>query len=113
MKNEQSFEDQMIQEMKNKVLKDVKNTSLIQENYNNRKPLPPAILDRLWGSIDWNEVIEEVRPEIQRRICNTIVASMETETKTDIKKLLSIDGVRQRLRMEVYPKLMKVLEDFE
>lgn len=62
------------------------------------------------GSINWEEVLEEIRPKVQTRICNSIVASMEAEIKTDIKALLSVDEVRQKLRMEVYTKLMKVLE---
>lgn len=106
-----TFEEDLIQRLKNNVLNHVSKVDLIQPNYgHDRKPLPKEFLDKVWAEINWNEVIETVRPEIQKRICNAIVGNMETEIKTDIKSLLSVSGVREKLRIEVYPKLMKVLD---
>lgn len=110
-----NFEEQFKQAVSNKILKEISQTDLLQGGipYQQRKEVPGNVIDQIWESINWQEVIDTVRPQIQTRICNSIVASMETETKTDIKKLLSVDGVRQKLRMEVYPKLMKVLNGGE
>lgn len=104
------FEEDIAQSIRNSVLAEIKKTAFLNLQYSERKHIPSHILDDLWGSIKWDEVLEEIRPMVQTRICNSIVASMETELKTDIKSLLSVDGVRQKLRIEVYPKLMKVLE---
>jgi len=106
-----TFEEQIMQAMQSKVLKEIKDTSFTKLDYNQRTTLPQGMIDKLWASINWNEVIEQVRPEIQKRICNSIIGAMETETKTDIKKLLAVDGVRQKLRMQVYPKMMQVLDE--
>lgn len=106
-----TFEEQLFQAMQQKVLKEIKETTFTKLEYGQRTTLPNGLLDKLWASIDWDEVVEQVRPALQTRICNSIVGAMETETKTDIKKLLSVDGVRQKLRMEVYPKLMQILDD--
>ena len=108
-----NFEESIAQAIRNSVIKEIKEKSFLNLHYSERKPLPDHILDKLWDSVDWDEVLEEIRPKVQTRICNMIVASMETELKTDIKSLLSVDGVRQKLRMEVYPKLMSVLNNAE
>lgn len=107
------FEEQLANAVKSKMLSEISQTNLLQGGipYEQRKQIPGAVVADLWDSINWSEVIETVRPEIQRRICNAIVGAMETETKTDIKKLLSVEGVRERLRIEIYPKLMQVLDD--
>lgn len=106
-----NFEEQLMQRVMQKILQDVKTNTFIKMNYSHARAMPDTMLDKLWDSINWEEVIEQVRPTIQTRICNSIIGAMETEIKTDIKKVLSVDGVRQRLRMEIYPKLMKILED--
>ncbi len=107
------FDKQFKQAIESKILKEIKTTTLLQGGipWGDRKSIPGEALEQIWKSVDWDEVIEAVRPEIQKRICNSIIGAMETETKTDVKKLLGVDGVRQKLRMEVYPKLMQVLED--
>ena len=106
-----TFEEQMLQAIKQKVLKKIKDTAFTKLDYNQRATLPQELVDKLWASVDWNEVVEQVRPAMQARICNSIVGAMETEIKTDTKKLLAVDGVRQKLRMKVYPRLMQVLDD--
>jgi len=106
-----SFEEELVQMVQKSVLKEVKNVTFLNVPYNDRKVLPKEVLDSLWESVNWGEVIEQLRPEIQKRICNAIIGSMETEIKTDVKSVLSVNGVRQKLRMNVYPELMKVLND--
>ncbi len=107
-----TFDEKFKQALEQKILKEISSTSLLNGGipWNERKSIPSEVIEQIWGAVDWSEVIEVIRPEIQKRICNSIIGAMETETKTDIKKLLAVDGVRQRLRMEVYPHLMKVLD---
>lgn len=105
------FEEQMLQTIQQKLLKEIKETSFTKLDYNQRFAIPQGMLDKLWKSVNWDEVIEQIRPQIQTRICNTVVGAMESEIKTDVKKLLSVDGVRQKLRMEVYPKMMEIFEE--
>ena len=52
----------------------------------------------------------DVKPLLHAQICNSIISNMQAEIKTDVKNILSVDGVRQKLRMHVYPELMKVLD---
>ena len=104
-----TFEDQLVSTIKQSVLNEVKNTAFLQIQYNQKKALPDGVLDKIWAEINWDEVVATVRVSVQTRICNSIVGAMDTEVKTDIKALLSVDGVRQKLRMQVYPHLMQVL----
>ena len=104
------FEEKMITAMRNKVISEIGKTEFTRIDYQQRGVIPNTIISKLWDSVNWDEVIEELRPKMQTRICNTIAGAIETEIKTDVKKLLAVDGVRQKLRMEVYPKLMQVLD---
>ncbi len=108
---EQSFEEQVSISIKNKIIKEIQNSELLSMSYGERKPVPKQIIEDIWQSVNWVEVIEEIRPKIQLRICNAIIGSMETEIKSDVKKILSIDGVRQKLRVQVYPKIIKILDE--
>jgi len=109
--SEKTFEKQLEQSIKNSVLETVKKTDFIQQSYETRKRLPDEFIEKVWGEVDWNEVIERVKPEIHTQICNSIIGSMGAEIKTDVKSILSIDGVRQKLRVTVYPEIMKILND--
>ena len=106
-----TFEQEIVNEIQSSILKEIKNNAFLNLKYEQRKVLPDGTIDKLWEAVNWDEVIEQIRPEIQKRICNTVIGAMETEIKTDVKKLLSVEGVRQRLRMEIYPKMMKVFDD--
>lgn len=104
-----SFEQELMTEIKNRIIDGVKKSDFVRNNYGSAKQIPPEIVNKLWDSVDWDNVISMLKPELEKRICNSIIGNMETEVKTDIKALMSVDGVRQRLRMEVYPKLMNIV----
>lgn len=106
-----TFEEDLIQRMKQKALQDVSKFEFLKFEYNDKRALPKDFLNKMWSSVNWEEVLNDIRPEFQKRICNAIVGNMEAEIKTDVKNILSIDGVRQRLRVEVYPKIMAVLDE--
>jgi len=108
-----SFEEQILHAMQQKLLSEIKETDFTKLNCWQREELPKGFMEKLWASIDWDEVLEEVKPAIQKRICNSIIGAMETNVKTDVKKLMAVDGVRQKLRMNVYPKLMQALDGGE
>lgn len=105
--------DELIKAIEQSIINQAKKTDFIKEEYSDRKPLPKDFINKAWARVDWTEVLEKVTKNLEIRICNSIVANMETEIKSDIKKLLSVDGVRQKLRLEVYPALMNVLKNYE
>ncbi len=106
-----TFEEQIAKEIQNSVLREIKTNSFLRLQYDQKKILPDGVLDKLWTAVDWDEVIEVVRPEVQKRICNTVIGAMEAEIKTDVKKLLSIQGVREKLRIDIYPRMMQIFDN--
>ena len=109
--NDKTFEQQLEQSIKNSVLETIKKTDFIQQSYETKKRLPNEFIEKVWAEVDWGSVIEQVKPAIHTQICNSIIGSMGTEIKTDVKSILSIDGVRQKLRVTVYPEIMKILSE--
>ena len=109
--NDMTFEEQIAIEIQNSVLQEIRKNSFLRLQYEQKKVLPEGILDKLWESVNWNEVIETIRPEVQKTICNTVIGAMKTEIKTDVKKLMAISGVREKLRMDIYPKMMQIFDD--
>ena len=106
---ESKFEDSIISGIKQSIQNQIAKETFVSFTHSERRRLPSEFIDRLWGTIDWEEVLETVRPEIQTQICNVIVGNLATEIKTDVKALLSVAGVRAKLRMDVYPILMQTL----
>lgn len=105
------FEDKLISDIKTRIIHEIAKTDFIKIDYGQKKTLPNEFLNKAWASVDWDTVLLQVKENMETRICNAIIGNMDTEIKTDIKSLLSVDGVRQKLRIEVYPHLMKVLNE--
>lgn len=106
-----NFEEDLAQRVQNSILKQVEKIEwLAPPSYQERKVIPKEFIEKIWAGVNWDAVIEEIKPEIHRRICNAIMGNMETEIKTDVKNLMSVAGVREKLRIEIYPRLMSILE---
>jgi len=106
----EDFAEKLINDVQQTILKQIVKTEFIMPDYGSRKVLPEGFISQMWEQVNWDNVLKTVKPEMEKRICNSIIGTMDTEIKTDVKKLMAVDGVRQKLRMEVYPKLMKALE---
>ena len=106
-----TFEEELSLLIKDKFKSEIRKIEFTRLDYNSRKVIPDEFINKLWMQIDWDEVIQQVKPEMEKRICNSIIGAMETEIKTDVKKVMCIDGVRQKLRVEIYPRLMKILDE--
>lgn len=109
--SESIFEERIAEAIRESVLKELKTASFVNIPYADKHVVPQQVIEDLWKAVKWDEVIEEIRPAMQTRICNAVIGAMEKEIKTDVKSLMSIDGVRQKLRVDVYPALMKVLDN--
>ncbi|RLI68827.1 MAG: hypothetical protein DRP02_11830 [Candidatus Gerdarchaeota archaeon] len=106
----EDFTEKLINDIQHAIIKQVKQQNFIDIKYDERKKLPSGFIEKAWNNVDWDSVLEALKPEMEKRICNSVIGAMEAEIKTDVKKLMCVSGVRDKLRMEVYPKLMKVLD---
>jgi len=107
------FAEKLINDIQNSILKDVQKITFLKVDFNSKKTIPTEFIESAWRKVDWDSVLMRVTENLETRICNAIVSGLESELKTDVKKLMSVSGVREKLRMQVYPELMKVLDGKE
>lgn len=105
------FEQELASAIRKQIIKQVADVRFIgYGSGGNGKNLPANIIEQVWAGIDWPTVVKDVSAITHDRVCSLIVQSVLTEIKTDVKKVLSIEGVREKLRHEAYPKIMQVLD---
>lgn len=105
-----TFEEQVTEQIQKRIISSINEINFLNRWQQGKLTIPQDIIQKAWNNIDWNDVVDYVTKELQDKVCQTIVHNMMTETKTDVKNLLSVEGVRQKLKMEAYPKIKEVLE---
>lgn len=92
--SKKSFEEELVDSIKQGIISNIKGTDFIHQSYENRRELPREFINSVWEQVDWSSILEKIKPQIETQIC---------------KNVLSVDGVRQKIRFTVYPELMKIL----
>lgn len=106
-----TFEKQIQDQVQKRIINQLKEVDFIERWRNNKMVIPQDIIQKAWESINWDEVLQEITIGLQAQICRTIIGNMIAETGTDTKRILSVSGVRDKIKMTVYPELMKVLNN--
>lgn len=106
-----NFEEKLINQVQNTILNQISECRLIEYHHKRKKSIPDNIIEKAWDSIDWDMVVSEVTKGLEEKMIQTILQSMLTETKNDVKKILSVQGMREKLRMEAYPKIKQIIEN--
>lgn len=104
-----TFDEQIQNEIKQAILKQISDCRYVEYHHSSKKQIPNDIVNKAWDCIKWDEVVDYVRKEIQDKVCQTIVQNILTEVKTDVKAIMSVEGMRQKIRMEAYPKIKEVI----
>lgn len=110
-KDESPFEKKMMQSIEHTILKQIKEVYFVDRYPKYKKQVSQSLVEKVWENLDWDIIHQEVSKELQERIASNIVQSMLVELKTDVKSILSVQGVRQKLKMNAYPVIMKVLNE--
>jgi len=105
-----TFEEEMIQRVQNALLEQIRSCRFIEHHHIDRKSVPQDIVQKAWDGLDWEGILQEVSEQLNKQVVSLIVNNMITETKTDVKKLLAVQEVREQLRLKAYPKILEVLE---
>lgn len=106
MSNEQTFEQAIVAAARHSIVKMFTDGALIAPDYANRLKVPPDLVQRVYALIDYDEVMAHLRPKINELVADRIAAALSQELTNDIKKVLSHEPTRLRLRLAV----MNVLE---
>ena len=105
------FVEEMMLEMQKTMIRQIKDAKFV-DSWNQRKhQIPEDVVERVWNNIDWDKVVETVSRDMTDRLAGTIAQAMMTEAKTDAKAVLSIAGVRSKIRAEAYPKILEAIEN--
>ena len=104
-----TFEEQITQAIQRRIISDISETNLLSKWSQREHKIPEDLIEAAWESINWEEVKEVVRQEMQTKICNSIVGNLSTEVGTDTKRLMSIPGFRDGLRATAYPAIKDLI----
>lgn len=110
-KHESSFEDQLAEAVRKRVLAQIAEAKFVEPYRQRTNKIPDEIVERVWDNVDWDEVVKTVSKNLTERVAATITQAMLTEAKTDAKAVLSIEGVRAKLRATAYPKVIEAIGD--
>lgn len=105
-----TFEEKMQRAIQGAILKQIGEAKFVEAWNQKRHGIPEEIVDRVWESVDWDAVVATVSETLTERVAATITQAMLTEAKTDAKAVLSIQGVREKLRATAYPKVIEAIE---
>jgi transposase-like protein len=108
-KKDMTFEEQITQAIQRRIIADISEANLLSKWGQREHKIPEDLIEKAWESINWDEVAEVVRKNMQNKICNSIVGNLSTEVGTDTKKLMSIPGFREGLRATAYPAIKALI----
>lgn len=106
MSNEQTFEQELIAAARRSLVKLFTDGSMVTPDYANRLKVPADLVQRVYSLIDYDEVMKHLRPKINELVADRIAAALSQELTNDVKKVLSHEPTRLRLRLAV----MNVIE---
>lgn len=95
------FEREIVAAAKASIIKLFRDGGVVAPDYANRVKVPADLANRVYALIDYEQVLTELRPMINQMVADTIVASIASELKVDVKKALSHEPTRLRLRAVV------------
>jgi hypothetical protein len=105
---DKTFEQQLTEAVQQSVLKMVRDGNLVVPDYAARAKVPPAKVQELYDSIDWNRVRAVVMDRIEERCADSVLNNMATEMATDIKQVLSNKELREEVRSFIRAGIKRV-----
>lgn len=104
---ETSFEKEILRAAKHSIVKMFNEGNFVMPDYANRLKVPTDLVNRVYGLIDYDLVIAALRPRINDMVADRIAAALSQELTNDVKKVLSHEPTRLRLRLAVMNELEK------
>lgn len=102
------FEKAVIDAAQQSIVKMFNDGNLVMPDYANRVKLPADLVQKVYTLIDYEAVLELLRPKINELVATKITHALTEELTNDTKKLLSHEPTRLRLRMVVANELDKI-----
>ncbi len=96
--NELSFEQKMIETIKQNMMNSIAKTDFIMPDYNNRIKIPATFYQKAWELVDQDAVLQILTKNIESEIADRIMNSIASEMANDIKQVLSNKERREEIR---------------
>lgn len=105
MSNEKTFDEEIVAAARRSIIKLFTDGTMIAPDYANRLKIPANLVERAYSLIDYDEVMSRLRPHINELVAERIAAALSQELTNDVKKILSHEPTRLRLRLAVMQAL--------
>jgi hypothetical protein len=99
--SDKTLEETLVDLARQAIVKMFKEGTFILPDYAARIKIPQALVDRVYGLIDYDEVLDLLRPKINGIVADRIAAHISQELGHDVKRTLGNEEMRNRLRLAV------------
>lgn len=101
--------DKLVQAFEESLVKMIREGALLQPDYANRIKIDAAFVKEVYNQIDFNGVMAKLKPMLEERCAELILAAMATEITSDVKQLLSHKERREMLRSIVRENMDRLM----
>jgi len=101
MSKEPTFEEAIVAAAKHSIVKLFSDGNMIAPDYANRIKVPPELTQKVYDLVDYEAVLAILRPKVIEMVADRIASALSQELTTDVKKVLSHEPTRMRLRAVV------------
>lgn len=102
------FEEDLMNSVKCAMVKQISNQDFIKIDYNDRAKLPSDFIEKAWGLIDQDKLIESLSKRLESELIDRLVNHLAAEIATDIKQVLSVKERREAVRSVVRDNIDKL-----
>jgi hypothetical protein len=102
------FENDVLDAAKRSVVKLFESGVMMAPDFHNRVQIPSDLAQKVYGLVDYEAVLDALRPKINDIVATKITHALTEELTNDVKKLLSHEPTRTRLRYVLAAELDKI-----
>jgi len=104
-----AFEQKLLASAQQQILKMFSDGSLVMPDYANRIKIPADLVQKIYSLIDYDAVLELLRPKINELVAKKILHVLTEELSADVKKTMSTGPIRDKLKATLTVELAKVV----
>ena len=98
MSKEMSFEEKLINTMKQRIEQQIQGLPLVANNYDSLIKVPASFYEDAWKLVDKEKILQQLAIRLEAEVADRIVNLIASEIATDIKQVLSNKERRESIR---------------
>ena len=100
-----NFNEDLVQVIQQKIIKDIGKQELIKVEYGDRVSLPASFIREVYQSLDLTKIKARLVENLENEMADKIANKMITEYANDIKQIMSNQELREDLRHYMRDKI--------